>query len=176
MLRADIRDMGVRMHAGSQARGGPPSACAFQLLLLHAHMRSPQPPLLHLLHAPSCKLPSHPCMPLRLHADKNADRLDEAQERFKEVQNAYEILSDKHERAWYDGHRDQILRSGERHQAGATGFDAGGAGSRPDDEEDLYPYFNSSCYSGYGEGPKVRRRKRREEGGTWRERAVSWPK
>ena len=50
-----------------------------------------------------------------VHADKNAHRLDEAQERFKEVQNAYEILSDKHERAWYDGHREQILRSGDRH-------------------------------------------------------------
>ena len=34
-------------------------------------------------------------------ADKNAHRLEEAQERFKEVQNAYEILSDKHERAWW---------------------------------------------------------------------------
>ena len=33
-------------------------------------------------------------------ADKNQDNLVEADERFKEVQNAYEVLSDKHERAW----------------------------------------------------------------------------
>ena len=33
-------------------------------------------------------------------ADKNQDRLEEADARFKEIQNAYEILSDKHERAW----------------------------------------------------------------------------
>jgi DnaJ-class molecular chaperone len=33
--------------------------------------------------------------------DKNADRAEEAAERFKEVQNAYEVLSDKHERAWW---------------------------------------------------------------------------
>ena len=33
-------------------------------------------------------------------ADKNQDRLEEADVRFKEIQNAYEILSDKHERSW----------------------------------------------------------------------------
>lgn len=33
-------------------------------------------------------------------ADKNQHRLEEAEEKFKEVQNAYEVLSDKHERAW----------------------------------------------------------------------------
>jgi DnaJ homolog subfamily A member 5 len=33
--------------------------------------------------------------------DKNQERLDEASARFKEVQNAYEVLSDKHEREWY---------------------------------------------------------------------------
>lgn len=36
-------------------------------------------------------------------ADKNAHRAEEAAERFKEIQNAYEILSDKHERAWCVG-------------------------------------------------------------------------
>jgi len=29
---------------------------------------------------------------------------------FKELQSAYEVLSDKHERAWYDNHRESILR------------------------------------------------------------------
>lgn len=33
-------------------------------------------------------------------ADKNSHRAEEAAEHFKEVQNAYEVLSDKHERAW----------------------------------------------------------------------------
>jgi DnaJ family protein A protein 5 len=53
----------------------------------------------------------------------------------------------------YDSHRDQILRSGERHQAG------GGAdftpGHRPDDEPDLYQFFTAACFSGFGDGPKV---------------------
>lgn len=33
-------------------------------------------------------------------ADKNQHRLEEAHAVFQEVQNAYEVLSDKHERAW----------------------------------------------------------------------------
>ena len=33
-------------------------------------------------------------------ADKNQHRIDEADVKFKELQNAYEVLSDKHERAW----------------------------------------------------------------------------
>eukprot|EP00878_Enallax_costatus_P030206 GHUV01032870.1.p1 GENE.GHUV01032870.1~~GHUV01032870.1.p1 ORF type:complete len:202 (+),score=69.47 GHUV01032870.1:343-948(+) len=87
------------------------------------------------------------------HPDKNQHRLGEADAVFKEIQNAYEVLSDKHERAWYDSHRDQILRSGERHQAGGGpgGFTPG---ERPEDEVDLFQYFSSSCYSGFGDGPK----------------------
>lgn len=33
-------------------------------------------------------------------ADKNQHRLDEADEKFKVISNAYEVLSDQHERAW----------------------------------------------------------------------------
>jgi DnaJ family protein A protein 5 len=33
-------------------------------------------------------------------ADKNQHRLEEADTKFKELQNAYEVLSDKHERSW----------------------------------------------------------------------------
>ena len=29
---------------------------------------------------------------------------------FAEVKEAYEVLVDDHERAWYDSHKDQILR------------------------------------------------------------------
>lgn len=42
-----------------------------------------------------------PRMDLFCPADKNQGNLQEAEENFKEILNAYEVLSDKHERAWY---------------------------------------------------------------------------
>ena len=61
----------------------------------------------------------------------------------------------------YDDHRDQILRGGS-HQAGeSTGsWWGGGGGGKPKDEEDLYSYFTTSCYAGYGDGPRVSARGR----------------
>ncbi len=87
---------------------------------------------------------------LRTCADKNQHRLEEAEARFKEIQNAWEVLGDAHERAFYDAHRTSILRSGERHQAG----DGGPGGQRPADEPDLYAFFSASCFAGFGEGPR----------------------
>ena len=46
---------------------------------------------------------------LALHPDKNQDD-PEAKEKFQELNEAYEILKDPNERAWYDSHKDQILR------------------------------------------------------------------
>ena len=37
---------------------------------------------------------------LKWHPDKNADNLDVATEKFKEIQNAHAVLSDPNERAW----------------------------------------------------------------------------
>jgi hypothetical protein len=47
-------------------------------------------------HASQCCLP----LDFAAAADKNQHRLEEADAHFKEIQNAYEVLSDKHERAW----------------------------------------------------------------------------
>jgi hypothetical protein len=44
--------------------------------------------------------------------DKNLDQPEVASERFKEIRHAYSILKDANERAWYDSHREQILRGG----------------------------------------------------------------
>uniref|UniRef100_A0A6M2CQV5 DnaJ homolog subfamily C member 21 n=2 Tax=Rhipicephalus microplus TaxID=6941 RepID=A0A6M2CQV5_RHIMP len=75
------------------------------------------------------------------HPDKNPDNLQEATEQFKLIQQAYDVLSDPQERAWYDKHRDAILK--------------GGLGSDyKDDRLDVYCYFNSSCFSGYGDDEK----------------------
>lgn len=47
---------------------------------------------------------------LELHPDRNFNDVENATNKFAEVQTAYEILSDPQERAWYDSHRDAILR------------------------------------------------------------------
>jgi len=75
-------------------------------------------------------------MALKFHPDKNPDDPEGAKQTFQVIQQAYDVLSDPQERAWYDNHREQILR--------------GGLGEKLEDEGiDLFQYFSSSCYSGF---------------------------
>lgn len=75
---------------------------------------------------------------LQYHPDKNYGNQEEAAIRFKEVQNAYSVLSDDDERAWYDSHREAILR--------------GDDGTGDPDELNLYEYFTASCFDGFDDG------------------------
>lgn len=50
---------------------------------------------------------------LKWHPDKNPDRIEECTKYFSLLQSAYEVLSDPHEKAFYDRHRESILRGGE---------------------------------------------------------------
>lgn len=49
---------------------------------------------------------------MKLHPDKNHDD-PSATEKFQELIEAYEVISNPNERAWYDSHRDQILNGGD---------------------------------------------------------------
>lgn len=54
---------------------------------------------------------------MELHPDRNFGNVEETTKLFAEVQSAYEVLSDPQERAWYDSHRNAILRNdGETHE------------------------------------------------------------
>lgn len=92
---------------------------------------------------------------LRLHPDKNPDRAEEAAEEFKELRRAYEVLSDPHERKWYDDHREDILRG--RDPLDAANESTGDSGTASRSERvasratnlNLYAYFQPSAYFGY---------------------------
>ncbi|XP_004473476.1 dnaJ homolog subfamily B member 8 [Dasypus novemcinctus] len=71
---------------------------------------------------------------LRWHPDKNPDSKEEAEKRFKQVSEAYEVLSDAKKRALYD----RAGRDGWRAGSGASGpcrspFDAGYTFRNPED-------------------------------------------
>jgi len=44
--------------------------------------------------------------------DKNPDQTEECTREFHLIQQAYEVLIDPQERAWYDKHREAILKGG----------------------------------------------------------------
>lgn len=80
------------------------------------------------------------------HPDKNRGENEAAAaERFKAIQHAYEVLSDPHERAWYDSHRDAILRGSDPSEA-----DENDSAARASDL-DLFSYFTSTAYDGFGD-------------------------
>lgn len=77
---------------------------------------------------------------LKWHPDKNMDNPEEASRVFKQIQEAYKVLTDPHERAWYDSHREQILR--------------GADGSEDDTDPDalhLFAFFTTNVFSGFGD-------------------------
>ena len=77
---------------------------------------------------------------LRCHPDKNRDNPESAKEEFQLVQQAYELLSDPQERAWYDTHREALLRG-----LGESDGDIQGI--------NLLEYFTASCFKGFTDEP-----------------------
>lgn len=78
---------------------------------------------------------------LKWHPDKNLDNAEDAAEQFKLIQAAYDVLSDPQEKAWYDNHREALLKGGL-------------SGDYEDDSIDLLQYFTVTCYSGYEDDEK----------------------
>ena len=72
---------------------------------------------------------------LKWHPDRNLKNKDEAERRFKEIAEAFEVLTDKNKRAIYDQYGEEGLKGGvpdAAAAAGAGGFPAGaGAGAPP---------------------------------------------
>ncbi|EGD79218.1 hypothetical protein PTSG_12963 [Salpingoeca rosetta] len=76
-------------------------------------------------------------MARQLHPDKNRGNEEEATQQFQLVQAAYAVLSDPQERAWYDKHREAILRWHTCHLG-----------------VDVMPYFSTTAFTGYDDSPQ----------------------
>jgi DnaJ family protein A protein 5 len=76
---------------------------------------------------------------LKWHPDKNTENPEEATDMFQEIQQAYDVLSDHQERAWYDKHREQILNGGDDYI---------------DNSLNLMHYFQPFAYRGFGNDEK----------------------
>jgi len=89
----------------------------------------------------------------RWHPDRNINAVEEATMRFKEIQNAFDTLCDGDERAWYDAHRDAILRGLDGADIAAMqradGTPGSGCGSEVDPDIDLMPYFSPFAFDGF---------------------------
>ena len=83
---------------------------------------------------------AHRRLALQWHPDKNAS--EEATHEFRLVQEAYECLSDKAERKWYDEHRHAILE-------GINPGDGGDA--NVSFMFDVVPFMMGGCYQGYND-------------------------
>ncbi|KAJ1800586.1 hypothetical protein LPJ59_000982 [Coemansia sp. RSA 2399] len=86
------------------------------------------------------------------HPDKNRGSAEEATRVFAEIKEAYETLSDPQERAWYDSHREQILRGDDG--AATADNDAFGQASQNSNvryvsTESLMRFFSVSSFSAF---------------------------
>ncbi|KAJ3330268.1 hypothetical protein HDU76_006056 [Blyttiomyces sp. JEL0837] len=88
---------------------------------------------------------------LEWHPDKNPDRIDEATKVFRQIQQAYEVLSDDQERAWYDSHKDAILRGDDDNGSPESSAATTSWGGYLTTTEQILRYFSISAYKGYGD-------------------------
>jgi DnaJ family protein A protein 5 len=87
-------------------------------------------------------------MALQMHPDKNLQSSEEAAIKFRELQHAYEVLSDPPSRTSYD----RQFRQAESVSSYTT---SRWAFAEPEEEEtiELTRFFGAGAYSGYHEGP-----------------------
>eukprot|EP01111_Echinosteliopsis_oligospora_P009623 TRINITY_DN2853_c1_g1_i2.p1 TRINITY_DN2853_c1_g1~~TRINITY_DN2853_c1_g1_i2.p1 ORF type:complete len:388 (-),score=150.15 TRINITY_DN2853_c1_g1_i2:652-1815(-) len=74
------------------------------------------------------------------HPDKNIHQSELADEKFKEINQAYQVLSDPQERQWYDDHRESILNGGD-----------GTEGKGENKGVNIWPFCSSSCFDGFSD-------------------------
>lgn len=87
---------------------------------------------------------------LKWHPDRNLDKKEESEKHFKEIAEAYEVLTDKQKRAVYDQYGEEGLKAGVPESGG--GFS--GSGVKFTDASDLFSQFfgTSNPFAAFGMG------------------------
>jgi DnaJ family protein B protein 4 len=88
-------------------------------------------------------------MALKWHPDRNPDNKEAADKHFKQISEAYEVLSDKHKRELYDKYGEEGLKNQPAQGGNGGASSANFSGFRASDPNDIFKAFFSS--SGFGD-------------------------
>ncbi|KAF5185830.1 Chaperone protein dnaj [Thalictrum thalictroides] len=107
---------------------------------------------------------------MKWHPDKNPNNKSEAEAKFKQISEAYDVLSDPQKRAIYDQYGEEGLKGAPPPGSTGGGFPFGGNGSNdfmfnPRNAEDIFAEFFGSSPFGFGSSGPGRSMRFQSEGG-----------